>query len=162
MLIIQAKAYDSRAYYSHLEGDSAHPCTIEVKTLFWLLLRGKLLVRDCLVRFQLITSHENMCPLCRFHKNILLTFFCRYINSLWFGIANLLYMNTICIQSMPKFFKYLFHSDRSLHRVLALHFSFFAFVWTIWNMSNRVIFSSRKFWFSWMPWMVQILLFLVV
>lgn len=123
------------------------PTPLKLKSFLWFLLHGRLPVKDRLANFQLISTQENINPLYGFYREDItyLFLFCRYTSPLWYNVAKIWDMSFVCTQSMPTLFVIWFQTDLPAQRVQPWRSAFYALVWIIWTMRNRVVFHQECF-----------------
>lgn len=84
-----------------------------MKMFIWLLLKGRLLVREKLVRLNLLNNHENLYPLCGQAREDLAHLFILYreVSLLWYTIAFFWEVPIVLHNSILGLFDYWFYSS---------------------------------------------------
>lgn len=113
----------------------------------WLLLRGRLSVRDRLIRMNLLSAQLNTCPIYGdLGEDISHLFIhCRMIGPIWYKDAFIWEFYLVCPHFIPKFFEYWFHAELPSRNILAQCLAFYTLIWSIWNVRNRAIFRQVVF-----------------
>lgn len=99
---------------------------VKVKTFMWLLIKGRFPVREKLARLNLLNEQDNLSPL-------------------WYMVAWFRRVLIIIHNSISNLFDYWFNSNLPTKNIDVWCLNFFALVWTIWNVRNRVFFHNEPF-----------------
>lgn len=109
-----------------------------IKIFVWLLFRGRLPVKDKLVRLNLLSAQLNICPFCgEFEKDICHLFIhCKRISPIQYMMASFWDVSIMCLWSTPVFFENWYHIHLPSRSMLAWRLAFYTLPWLIWNVGT--------------------------
>lgn len=96
---------------------SAH---LKVKTFMWFLIKQCFPLRDRILRLQMISPDQNICPLCGNVKETFSHLFLHYnfVSVLWHQVIDVWDVPLVCLESFPSFFEIWFYMDLAAHNIL--------------------------------------------
>lgn len=118
--------------------------SFQIKTFMWILMRGRLLVRDKIFKLNLISTQLNICPFCsHFEEDIFIH--CQKTSLIWHKMVSFWDVSLVCPRSIFEFFEYWYYTNLLSRSILAWCVVFYAMAWSIWNVKNCIVFHQKIF-----------------